>query len=103
MLRLVTYFPSFPAKGELLTRKVMVSVGGSISTGAMGVGFSTSHTLSPISMPSMPTMATMSPAAASGTSTRPKPSKLCTCSTRAGRSPERPMSLMAWPDFTRPP
>ena len=51
MLRLVTYLPSLPAKGLLLTRNVIVSVGGSISMGSIGVGFSRSHTLSPISTP----------------------------------------------------
>ena len=41
MLRLVTYWPSRPAKGELLTLNWMAMVGSSMMMSGSGAGFST--------------------------------------------------------------
>ena len=71
----VTNLPSCPAKGESLTRKVMVRVGSSISTASRATGFSEQAMVSPMSMGSRPVMAQSSPASIWSTSARPRPSK----------------------------
>ena len=74
--RLVTYFPSRPAKGPLFTMKSTEIVGSSTAMPASRSGRSTEVNVRPISMVSNPESATMSPAAASSTSTRWSPSKV---------------------------
>ena len=61
----VTYWPSRPAKGELLTLNWIAMVGSSMTISGSGCGFSTIVMVSPMVMPSTPAMATMSPTAVS--------------------------------------
>ena len=75
MLREVTHFPSFPAKGEVFTEKIMERVGSSMCRGGRGLGFAAEVTVSPMLIPSKPARATTSPEGASVTSTRFRPSK----------------------------
>ena len=71
----VTYCPSRPATGDVLTPKIMYTVGSSIAIGGIAIWCSMSVIVSPIVMSSMPARQTMSPAAASWMSTRFRPSK----------------------------
>ena len=72
----VTYWPSRPAIGDVLTPKIIDTVGSSIAIGGhRRRGCSTSAIVSPIVMSSMPARQTMSPAAASVMSMRFRPSK----------------------------
>ena len=71
----VTYWPSRPAIGDVLTPKIIDTVGSSIAIGGIAIWCSTSAIVSPIVMSSMPARQTMSPAAASWMSTRFRPSK----------------------------
>ena len=71
----VTYCPSRPAIGDVLTPKIIETVGSSIAIGGIGTRCSMSVIVSPIVMSSMPARQTMSPAAASWMSMRFSPSK----------------------------
>ena len=71
----MTYCPSRPAIGEVLTPKIIDTVGSSIAIGGIAIWCSMSVIVSPIVMSSMPARQTMSPAAASWMSTRFRPSK----------------------------
>ncbi len=62
----MTNLPSWPAKGESLTLKIMLRVGSSTSMRGRASGFSMSAMVSPMSTSSMPTTAQMSPASACG-------------------------------------
>ena len=73
MLREVTYLPSRPANGELLTWNVMLTVGSSTESNGNASTHCGSHSVSEMPKPSMPVTQMMSPASASGTSTRFKP------------------------------
>ena len=64
MFRVVTYFPSRPAKGESLTINVMLTVGSSTLKAGNASTCSGSQRVSEIPRPSMPFMQTMSPAPA---------------------------------------
>ncbi len=106
--RLVTNFPSFPAKGELLTRKSKTIVGSSIVIAGKS---STSFSLlmvSPIKMSAIPASMTMSPACASFTSSRVNPWKVKSFVIFAVRaSPPRVRTntlspIFATPSYTRP-
>ena len=77
MWREVTYFPSFPKKGESLMVNNILMVGSSMAMVGRGSGCSGSVTESPISKSSKPTIAQRSPAWTSDTFFRPKPSKTC--------------------------
>jgi hypothetical protein len=74
MLRDVTHLPSRPAKGEVLTEKIMEIVGSSMRSAGSGAGFSAEVTVSPMPMPSTPASATISPQRALSASTRRRPS-----------------------------
>ena len=74
-LRDVTYWPSRPARGDVLTPKIIDTVGSSIAIGGIATRFSMSATVSPIVMSSMPARHTISPAPAASMSTRLRPSK----------------------------
>ncbi len=74
--RLVTYFPSRPAKGPLFTMKSTEIVGSSTAMPASRSGVSTALKVFPISIVSNPESATISPADADSTSTRFSPSKV---------------------------
>ncbi len=63
--REVTYLPSFPAKGESLTAKVISMVGSEIFTKDRGSTASGAHRVRPMVMSAMPLRATISPAEAS--------------------------------------
>eukprot|EP01136_Pigoraptor_vietnamica_P025812 Opistho-1_new@80116 len=80
--RLVTYLPSRPASGLVLTQKFMVSVGSSILSIGNGAGVSGSVTVTPMPMSAMPLISTMSPGPASVTCTRSRPRKVSTWLTR---------------------
>ena len=71
--RLVTYLPSWPAKGELLTEKRTLTVGGSIAMRGSDSCASGGQTVSPISIVSTPAMIAISPADADSRSTRSRP------------------------------
>mmetsp|Transcript_5373 Transcript_5373/g.16852 ORF Transcript_5373/g.16852 Transcript_5373/m.16852 type:complete len:303 (+) Transcript_5373:554-1462(+) len=71
----VSSLPSRPAIGDLLTPKVMRTVGSSMAIGSSGTGVSGSVTVSPIRMSSKPATTTISPASASCTDLRPSASK----------------------------
>ena len=60
----VTYCPSRPATGDVLTPKMIDTVGSSIAIGGIAIWCSMSVIVSPIVMSSMPARQTMSPAAA---------------------------------------
>ena len=75
MFRDVTHRPSRPAKAEVLTEKIMESVGSSMWSGGSGFGSSAEVTVSPMEMPSKPARATISPQSAPSTSIRFSPSK----------------------------
>ena len=64
-LREVTYWPSLPANGDVLTPKIIDTVGSSMAIGGIRTWFSGSAIVSPMVMSSMPARQTMSPAAAS--------------------------------------
>ncbi len=66
MLRLVTYFPSRPAKGPSLTRKTIDMVGSSTLMRGRGSGCWGSAMVSPMPISSAPAMQTISPGPASG-------------------------------------
>ena len=70
----MTYCPSRPAIGDVLTPKIIDTVGSSMAIGGIAIRCSTSAIVSPIVMSSMPARQTMSPAAASWMSTRFRPS-----------------------------
>ena len=75
--RVVTYFPSLPAKGDVLMLKIISKVGS--STRKRGSAFTSPRLqmVSPMSIFSMPTTATMSPAVAFSMSMRPSLSNIC--------------------------
>ena len=64
----VAYLPSFPENGEVLTPKVIITVGSSIEIRPRDSGFSLEVMVSPIEMLVAPDTATISPALASSTS-----------------------------------
>jgi hypothetical protein len=61
-LRDVTNFPSRPAKGDVLTEKVMRTVGSSTEMVGSGSGLSRSQIVSPMETSERPVTAQMSPA-----------------------------------------
>ena len=63
--RLVTYLPSRPANGLVLTQKFMVSVGSSTLSIGSGAGVSASVIVTPIPMSVRPLISTISPGPAS--------------------------------------
>jgi len=65
--------PSRPAKGEVLTAKVMRTVGASTRITGSAFGCSASASVSPIETSSSPAMTTISPASACSTSMRSSP------------------------------
>ena len=71
--RLVTYLPSWPAKGEVFTWKFMVSVGSSTPRNGSASGLTGSAKVAPMVKSSMPVTETISPAAASSISTFSSP------------------------------
>ncbi len=75
MLREVTNWPSRPASGEVLTPKIIDTVGSSTAIGGIAWRSSGSQIDSPMVMSSMPARQMMSPAAACATSIRFRPSK----------------------------
>ena len=75
MLREVTQRPSRPAKGEVLTEKIMEIVGSSMRRAGSGAGVSAEVMVSPMEIPSKPARATISPQGAPSASTRLRPSK----------------------------
>ena len=84
MLREVTSLPSRPAKGPLLTEKLMAMVGSSILMGGSGWGSSSAQKDSPMVIPGIPAMATMSPTAVSAVSSRLRPLKVKSLVTLTG-------------------
>ena len=81
--RLVTYLPSRPAKGLVLTEKVMRTVGCSTSIGGRGRGSSMSVMVSPMPTASMPETAMMLPAWTTSRASRLRLRKVKTSLTRA--------------------
>jgi hypothetical protein len=75
MTRLVTLSPSVPASGESLTRKDMVTVGGSIGCAFIGSVTDGSQNVSATVPFDRPAMATMSPACASSIGWRSRPAE----------------------------
>jgi hypothetical protein len=67
IFRLVTLFPSMPAKGPLLTEKIIPTVGSSTAIRFSGRESKTSVIESPIVKSSIPATMAMSPAPISGT------------------------------------
>ena len=99
----MTYWPSRPAIGEVLTPKIIDTVGSSMASGGSGSGCSASVIVSPIVMSAMPATQTMSPAAASSTSTRFSPSNANSLVTRVGCSaPSTLLTATVSPSLTRP-
>ena len=74
-LREVTYCPSRPAIGEVLTPKTIETVGSSTCIGRIGRGSSGLVMVSPMVMSSIPARQMTSPAAARATSIRSRPLK----------------------------
>jgi hypothetical protein len=103
MLREVPQRPSRPAKGEVLTPKVMRTVGSSTRMMGSATGASGSARVSPMEMASSPAMTTMSPAVASGTSTRSRPWWVYRYWARSGSTwPSSEMRATACPALMRP-
>ena len=75
ILREVIHLPSRPAKGELLTKKVICKVGSSIRRTGRGSTQSVGVMVSPTKISSIPETAIKSPALASLISLRSKPKK----------------------------
>ena len=71
----MTYLPSRPASGDVLTWKFIDSVGSSTVIGGSASGVSTAASVVPIVRSSMPVTSTMSPAIAVSTGTRSRPWK----------------------------
>ena len=90
--RLVTYLPSRPASGEVLTPNVMRSVGASTSRRGSGRGSAGSVSVSPIVTSGSPATLTMSPGPASSMSTRSMPWAVCRLVTVPVRVTVRPGS-----------
>mmetsp|Transcript_29883 Transcript_29883/g.68530 ORF Transcript_29883/g.68530 Transcript_29883/m.68530 type:complete len:271 (+) Transcript_29883:711-1523(+) len=102
--REVSCLPSRPAIGDLLTPKVMRTVGSSMAMGSSGIGVSGSVSVSPILMLSKPDTTTISPADASVTGVRPSASKTKSSAILVflpGSSPGR-ASTACVPCLTRP-
>mmetsp|Transcript_59274 Transcript_59274/g.139937 ORF Transcript_59274/g.139937 Transcript_59274/m.139937 type:complete len:215 (+) Transcript_59274:97-741(+) len=76
--RLVTYLPSRPASGLVLTQKFIVSVGSSTLSIGSGCGLAGSVTVTPMPISSMPLISTILPGPASVTCTRSRPWKVST-------------------------
>mmetsp|Transcript_15237 Transcript_15237/g.36074 ORF Transcript_15237/g.36074 Transcript_15237/m.36074 type:complete len:242 (+) Transcript_15237:721-1446(+) len=76
MLREVSSLPARPAKGDLLTPKVMDMDGCSTSIGSSGMGSSGSTSVSPMVKSCTPEKTTISPAEATSMGARPIASKL---------------------------
>ncbi len=74
-LREVTGSPSFPAKGELFTMKLISSVGSSIFKNSIGSTFAGSQMVSPTLISPKPATATISPTEADSISKRFNPWK----------------------------
>ncbi len=72
-LRDVTYLPSRPASGDVLTWKYIDSVGSSIMIGGSASGVSTAASVVPIDSSSTPVTSTMSPTSAVSMGTRSMP------------------------------
>ncbi len=70
---MVTYLPSRPASGDVLTWKYIDSVGRSTEIGGSASGASTDASVVPIARSSTPVTSTMSPACADSTGTRSIP------------------------------
>ena len=103
MFREVTQRPSFPAKGDVFTEKIMDSVGSSTWRMSRGVGFSTEVTVSPIPMPSKPARATISPQSAFSTAVRSSPSNAYSFVTFVVCSVPSALATATWsPTPTRP-
>ena len=78
-LRDVTYLPSRPASGDVLTWKYIASVGSSTVIGGSASGMSSDASVVPIARSSTPVTSTMSPAAADSTGVRSSPVNVNTC------------------------
>ena len=103
MFREVTQRPSRPAKGEVLTEKIIDSVGSSMRSAGSGAGLSADVMVSPIAIPSNPARATISPQSAPSTSVRLRPSKAKSFVTRVVSSrPSRLATATVSPMRTRP-
>ena len=102
--RLVTYLPSRPARGDVLTQKFMISVGSSILSIGRGAGRSGSVTVTPMPMSVMPLISTISPGPASVTCTRSRPWKVSTWLTRPlTTGPSSPdITSTSWPVLSVP-
>ena len=102
--RLVTYLPSRPAKGEVLTQKFMVKVGSSILSMGKGLGFKGSVMVTPMPMSAMPLINTMSPGPASVAWIRSRPWNFNTWFTRplAGVPSSPSMTTTSMPGFKVP-
>ncbi len=106
--REVTYLPSRPANGEVLTWKVMLTVGSSTVSGSIASTWFGSHRVSEMNSLSIPVKVMMSPARASSTSTRSRPWKPMICSMRPLRTPPLRSTTLTGvfglmrPRFTRP-
>ena len=99
----MTYCPSRPAIGDVLTPTTIDTVGSSTCRGGMGRGSRGSVMVSPMVMSSMPARHTMSPAAADAASTRRRPSNRYSFVTRVRST--RPSSFetaISSPGATRP-
>ena len=99
----VTYFPSLPANGLLLTINSIETVGSSIFTNGSGSAFSGAQTVSPIFKSAIPDTHTISPSAALAVSTRLSPSNWYSFVIFTFLSlPSRQHSTAACPPLTRP-
>ena len=103
MLRDVTQRPSRPAKGDVLTAKIIESVGSSMCRGGSGAGVSAEVMVSPMAIPSKPASATISPQSAASTSKRFRPSNVYSFVMRVmSRLPSRFATATLSPTRARP-
>jgi hypothetical protein len=99
----VTYCPSRPDIGDVLTPKIIETVGSSIAITGIATRCTTSAIVSPIVMSSMPARQTMSPAAASVISIRLSPSNAKSFVTFVSCTRRSSLQTATWsPIFTRP-
>ena len=99
----VTYCPSRPATGDVLTPKIIDTVGSSTAIIGTGICRSTSVTVSPMVMSAMPARQTMSPAAALSMSMRFSPSNEYSFVTFALRASDVGVQMaISSPIFTLP-
>ena len=104
IMRDVNFFPDFPARGDVFTKNVIVSVGGSIGNAGIGSVTDGSHNVSATVARVNPATTTMSPADAESRDTfcTPACSIIFVIFAVSTNSPAMLIALTVWPTRTVP-